>query len=173
MLENTVRWEPYLLSESHNYRNDCIGLRTVTNNGMPLQIFSSQYLCGDNQADCFTHPESAWCKITACQNRFTHTHKLQISHSSNSLLLTLILHKWILIWNIKYHFTNAELKPPHTDACINGQTAGILYLLNHNHTLNTCILAPPSLHPGTAVLWHSERCFLFPERWASVDCGCH
>ncbi len=39
--------EPYLLSESHNYRNDCCGLRrgrAVTNTGMPLQIFQSIFI---------------------------------------------------------------------------------------------------------------------------------
>lgn len=47
MQEKTVTKEAYLLSESHNYRSDCCGLRrgsAVTNTGMLLQIFQSIFI---------------------------------------------------------------------------------------------------------------------------------
>lgn len=39
--------EAYLLSDTHNYREDCCGLRRgrpVTNTGMPLHIFQSIFI---------------------------------------------------------------------------------------------------------------------------------
>lgn len=47
MLEKTAMKEAYLLSDTHNYREDCCGLRRgrpVTNTGMPLHIFQSIFI---------------------------------------------------------------------------------------------------------------------------------